>query len=180
MSTRQTKKVAVGDLLRGGRRANFGHCCRGYDVRPEFVLQACSAKQQKSIGGCFGLPGPTGHDYWPAPSARRLTSSTDSVGAPGRRANTGIPRSNRTSAFAIRLSSPSTNSSTGTPDWLARSASRCFKAASTVIVAFGIGTLSHDEVRSANRGCGLPSHPTRPPRYPPSGLPVGPSRVRNS
>ena len=92
-----------------------------------------------------------GQDYSPAPSARRSTSSTDSVGAPGRRGNAGTPRSNRTSAFAIRLRSASTNSSTRCPDWLARSASRSFNAASTVIVAFGITSLSHDVVKSANR-----------------------------
>jgi hypothetical protein len=92
-----------------------------------------------------------GGDYSPAPSARRSTSSTDSVGAPGRRGNTGTPRSNRTSASAIRLSSASTNSSTRCPDWLARSASRSFNAASTVIVAFGMQSLSHEVVRSANR-----------------------------
>jgi hypothetical protein len=91
-----------------------------------------------------------GQDYSPVPSARRSTSSTDSVGAPGRRGNTGTPRSNRTSASAIRLSSASTNSSTRCPDWLARSASRSFNAASTVIVAFGMQSLSHDVVRSAN------------------------------
>ena len=79
-----------------------------------------------------------GSDYSPTPSARRSTSSTERVGAPGRRGNTGTPRSKRISAFAIRLSSASTNSSTRCPDWLARSASRSFKAASTVIVAFGI------------------------------------------
>ena len=92
-----------------------------------------------------------GQDYLPSPSARRSTSSTDSVGAPGRRGNTGTPRSNRTSAFAIRLRSATTNSSTRCPDWLARSASRSFNAASTVIVAFGITSLSHDVVKSANR-----------------------------
>ena len=92
-----------------------------------------------------------GQDYSPAPSARRSTSSTDSVGAPGRRGKTGTPRSNRTSALAIRLSSASTNSSTRCPDWLARSASRSFNAASTVIVAFGITSLSHDVVKSVNR-----------------------------
>jgi hypothetical protein len=92
-----------------------------------------------------------GGDYSPAPSARRSTSSTDSVGAPGRRGNTGTPRSNRTSASAIRLSSASTNSSTRCPDWLARSASRSFNAASTVIVAFGMQSLSHDVVRREPR-----------------------------
>ena len=91
-----------------------------------------------------------GQDYSTVPSARRSTSATESVGAPGRRGNAGTPRSNRTSAFAIRLSSASTNSSTRSPDWLARSASRSFNAASTVIVAFGIKSLSHDVVRSAS------------------------------
>ena len=94
-----------------------------------------------------------GQDYSPAPSARRSTSSTDSVGAPGRRGNTGTPRSNRTSAFAIRLSSASTNSSTRCPDWLARSASRSFNAASTVIVAFGMTVIVPrcDEERELRR-----------------------------
>jgi hypothetical protein len=97
-----------------------------------------------------------GRDYSPAPSARRSTSSTDSVGAPGRRGNTGTPRSNRTSASAIRLSSASTNSSTCCPDWLARFASRSFNAASTVIVAFGITSLSHDVAKSGNCDARLP------------------------
>jgi hypothetical protein len=92
-----------------------------------------------------------GQDYSPAPSARRSTSSTDSVGAPGRRGNAGTPRSNRTSAFAIRLRSASTNSSTRCPDWLARYASRSFNAASKVIVTFGVTSLSHDVVKRANR-----------------------------
>ena len=214
MSARETEKVTVRDLLRGGRRANFGDCCRRYGVRPELVLATCSSEQQKSVGGCFGWPRTTGQlrananhsklrhsagrpalitfrrkpldrgvvmlvfrnkqrnqhvdvqkadhgqDYSPAPSARRSTSSTDSAGAPGRRGNTGTPRSNRTSAFAIRLSSASTNSSTRCPDWLARSASRSFNAASTVIVAFGMQSLSHDVARSANRET-LPLVPQR-------------------
>ena len=205
MSSREPEKITVRDLLGGSGRANFGHRCRRYGVRPELVVAACSSEQQESVGGCFGRPRTTGQlradanhselgdgagrpalitfrrepldrgvvmlmlrnkqrnqhvdvqkadhgqDYSPAPSARRSTSSTDSVGAPGRRGNTGTPRSNRTSAFAIRLRSASTNSSTRCPDWLARSASRSFNAASTVIVAFGITSLSHDVVKSANR-----------------------------
>jgi hypothetical protein len=205
MPSREPEKITVRDLFSGSRRANFGHRCRRYGVRPELVLAACSSEEQESVGGRFGRPWYTGQlrananqselchsagrpalvsfrrepldrgvvmlmlrnkqrdqdvdvqkadhgqDYSPVPSARRSTSSTDSVGAPGRRGNTGTPRSNRTSASAIRLSSASTNSSTRCPDWLARSASRSFNAASTVIVAFGMQSLSHDVVRSANR-----------------------------
>ena len=98
-----------------------------------------------------------GQGYSPAPSARRSTSSMDSVVAPGRRGNTGTPRSNRMSAFAIRLSNALTNSSTRCPDWLARSASRSFNAASTVIVAFGITSLSHDVTTGANCEAVCPS-----------------------
>jgi hypothetical protein len=108
-------------------------------------------------------------DYSPVPSASRSTSSTDSVGAPGRRGNTGTPRSNLTSAFAIRLSSASTNSSTRCPDWLARSASRSFNAASTVIVAFGMTPLSHDVTKSANCDAKVPfvaqRHDLSPPGW---------------
>ena len=74
--------------------------------------------------------------YSPEPSARRSTSSTKSEGAPGRRGKTGTPRSKDTSASANRRSRASTNSSTCWPFWPARSASRSFNAASTVIVAF--------------------------------------------
>ena len=84
-----------------------------------------------------------------SPSARRSTSSTVRVGAPGRRGNTGTPRSKRTSASAMRRRSASTNASTGCPVWLARFASRSFSAASTVIVAFGIRLLSHVTARYA-------------------------------
>ena len=210
MSARQPQKVPVRDLLRGDRGSHFGQRSRRYGIGPELVVAACSREQQKSIGGCFGRPRPTGQlradakhsklgddagrpalitlcrepldrgvvmlvlrnkqrnqhvdvqkadhgqDYSPAPSARRSTSSTDSVGAPGRRGKTGTPRSNRTSAFAIRLSNASTNSSTRCPDWLARSASRSFNAASTVIVAFGMSSLSHDVAKGAKCDAALP------------------------
>jgi hypothetical protein len=89
--------------------------------------------------------------YSPEPSARRSTSSTKSEGAPGRRGKTGTPPSKDTSASAIRRSRVSTNSSTCWPVWPARSASRSFNAASTVIVALGIRlSLSHDIAARAN------------------------------
>ena len=58
MSARQTEKIAVRDLLRGDRRADFGHCCRRDSVGPELVLAACGSEKQKSVGGCFGRPRP--------------------------------------------------------------------------------------------------------------------------
>ena len=81
--------------------------------------------------------------YWP--SARRSTSATVRVGAPGRRGKTGTPRSNRTSASATRRRRASTNSSTCWPVLLARSDSRSFSAASTVMVASAMSSLRHDE-----------------------------------
>ncbi len=92
----------------------------------------------------------------PVSSAKRSTSAAVSVGAPGRLGNVATPRSIRTSASAIRRSSASSNSSTRCPDRLARSASRSFNAASTVIVAFGIMSLSHDVAKGANCGAKLP------------------------
>ena len=53
--------------------------------------------------------------YASCPSARRSTSWTVSMGAPGRGRNTGTPRSKRASAAATRRSNASTNSSTCLP-----------------------------------------------------------------
>lgn len=101
-----------------------------------------------------------GRGYRPLPSARRSTSSTERVGAPGRRGKTGTPRSKRTSASAIRRRRASTNSSTARPFWPARAASRSFSAASTVIVACGIHlSLSHDGRARANPSRDSPSLP---------------------
>src|ERR1700730_13064085 len=72
----------------------------GYKQRHQYV----DVEQADHCGG-----------YSSAPSTRRSTSSTESVGAPGRRGKTGTPRSKRTSASAIRRSRTSTNSSTRWP-----------------------------------------------------------------
>jgi hypothetical protein len=74
--------------------------------------------------------------YSSLPPARRSTSSTVSVGAPGRRGKTGTPRSKFTSTVATRRKSASTNSSTPWPICPARSATRSFNLAFTLIVAF--------------------------------------------
>src|SRR5947209_3494747 len=60
------------------------------------------------------------------------------------------------SASAIRRSSASTNSSTGWPVSPAKAANRSFRAASTLIVAFGIiALLSHADAVSASAAVAL-------------------------
>jgi hypothetical protein len=60
MPSREPEKITVRDLFSGSRRANFGHRCRRYGVRPELVLAACSSEEQESVGGRFGRPWYTG------------------------------------------------------------------------------------------------------------------------
>ena len=92
----------------------------------------------------------SGIPHWPSQSpvssARRPTSATVSVGAPGRLGNVATPRSKRTSASAMRRRRTRRRS----VQLASEICKSLFQCAVHGVVVFGIETLSHDVVKGAN------------------------------
>lgn len=60
MPSREPEKIPVRDLLSGSRRANFGHRCRRYGVRPDSYSRLAAVRSRSLsavVSGSHGTPG---------------------------------------------------------------------------------------------------------------------------